>query len=110
MAARSFRLWPRSLYAQILLVAASALVIAQSVNAIMMLSAVRTRAVAETSVMVVSRVANQIERQGAIDGPRSDISNMRAQRNFTRFGRRPSNVAITRDSAPLDMPPRGLSA
>ena len=103
MAARSFRLWPRSLYGQILLVAASALVIAQSVNAVLMLSAVRTRTVAETSVMVVSRVVNQIERQGAIDGQLSDISNMRAQRNFSRFGRRASNVAITRDSTPLDI-------
>ena len=104
MAARAFRLWPRSLYGQILLVAASALVIAQSVNAVLMLSAVRTRAVAETSVMVVSRVANQIERQGAMDGPRGDIYNMRAQRNVGRFGRRASNVAITRDSMPLDIP------
>lgn len=104
MSTRAFRLWPRSLYGQILLVAASALVIAQSVNAVLMLSAVRTRAVAETSVMVVSRVANQIERQGALDGERSESLIMRGQRNIARFGRRSSNVAITRDSAPLDIP------
>lgn len=104
MSKRAFRLWPRSLYGQILLVAASALVIAQSVNAVLMLSAVRTRAVAETSVMVVSRVANQIERQSALDGERNESLNMRGQRNIARFGRRSSNVAITRDSAPLDIP------
>lgn len=104
MAARTFRFWPRSLYGQILVVAASALVIAQSVNAVLMLSAVRTRAVAETSVMVVSRVANQIERQGALEGRRSEIANMRAQRNVTRIGRRASNVAMTRDNTPLDIP------
>jgi signal transduction histidine kinase len=101
----SFRFWPKSLYGQILLVAASALLIAQSVNAALLLSGVRTRAVAETSVMVVGRVANQLERQGAgafelVSNPRrAALSGSRADRP----GRRPSIVAITLDPAPLNI-------
>jgi signal transduction histidine kinase len=57
------RLWPRSLYGQILLVAALTLFLAQGVNAALLLSSTRSRAVAEATTMVVTRVANQIERQ-----------------------------------------------
>ena len=42
---RTFPLWPRSLYGQILLVAGSALLLAQCVNAAMLLSGARARAV-----------------------------------------------------------------
>lgn len=106
MAARSFRFWPKSLYGQILLVAASALLIAQSVNAAWLLSGVRTRAVAETSVMVVGRVANQLERQGA-DAFEPAINQRRATRERfrnARAGRRAGIVAITTSATPLDIP------
>ena len=56
-------LWPRSLYGQILLVVALGLLMAQVVNAALLLAATRSRAVAEATTMVVTRVANQIERQ-----------------------------------------------
>jgi hypothetical protein len=58
-----FRLFPKSLYGQILLVAASALLLAQGINAALLLAGTRSRAVTEATTMVVSRVANQIERQ-----------------------------------------------
>ncbi len=58
-----FRIFPKSLYGQILLVAASALLFAQGVNAALLLAGTRSRAVTEATTMMVSRVANQIERQ-----------------------------------------------
>lgn len=57
------RVLPKNLYGQILLVAASALLLAQGVNAALLLASTRSRAVAEATTMVVTRVANQIERQ-----------------------------------------------
>lgn len=57
-----FHLWPRSLYGQILLVVAAALLVAQGINAAMLLAGGRVRAVVEASTMVVSRVVNQVER------------------------------------------------
>ena len=74
------RLWPKSLYGQILLVVASALLVAQGINAAMLLAGTRNRAVAEATAFVVSRVANQIERQRERSGrfiiatPGNDIS------------------------------------
>lgn len=58
-----FRIFPKSLYGQILLVAASALLLAQGINAALLLAGTRSRAVTEATTMVVTRVANQIERQ-----------------------------------------------
>jgi signal transduction histidine kinase len=55
--------FPKSLYGQILLVAASALLLAQGINAALLLAGTRSRAVAEATTMVVTRVANQLERQ-----------------------------------------------
>ena len=106
MAQRLLRFWPRSLYGQILLVAASALLVAQSVNAAMLLSAVRTRAVAETSVMLVGRVASHIERRGfeSIGSEGADRRSLRNGSPPSRFGRRSSNVAMTSDNAPLNIP------
>ncbi|MFN3618692.1 ATP-binding protein [Sphingorhabdus sp.] len=106
MAARHFRFWPKSLYGQILLVAASALLIAQSVNAALLLSGVRSRAVAETSVMVVGRVANQIERQGtdAFDPANSQRRTERERFKSPRAGRRSGIVAITLSASPLNIP------
>jgi signal transduction histidine kinase len=75
-----FRIFPKSLYGQILLVAASALLLAQGVNAALLLASTRSRAVAESTTMVVTRVANQLERQqersGAFPGePRERVIN-----------------------------------
>lgn len=97
--------WPRSLYGQILLVAASALLIAQAINAAMLISGTRTRAVAETSVTVVARLANFMERPdwensivsarvAAAGGP-----NDRA--DFRRMGRRAAGIAVTVERDPL---------
>lgn len=66
---RIVRLWPRNLYGQILLVAASALLVAQMINATLLMMGVRNRAASETAAMVVSRVANQIERMEAEGTP-----------------------------------------
>jgi signal transduction histidine kinase len=60
---RHIRIWPKSLYGQILLVAASALLVAQIVNAALLLAGTRGRAITEATTMVVTRVANQLERQ-----------------------------------------------
>jgi signal transduction histidine kinase len=97
------RIWPRSLYAQILLVAASALLVAQGINSALLLAGTRSRAIAEASAMVVSRVANQIERQEATGKPigEPDWWGARQQRNPDRRYRRPSAVAISVGSAPL---------
>lgn len=60
---RRIRIWPKSLYGQILLVAALALLVAQIVNAALLLAGTRSRAITEATTMVVTRVANQLERQ-----------------------------------------------
>lgn len=91
-----FRIWPQSLYGQILLVAASALLVAQAINAALLLAGSRNRAVAETSTMVVTRIANQIERQEAMDIPIGEPDWWQSQRrNGTeRQHRRAPAVAI----------------
>lgn len=101
---RTFRLWPRSLYGQILLVAGSALLLAQCVNAAMLLSGARSRAVAEASVMVVSRVANQLER-GERLGNQFGSPSMAAGADVrdNRPNRR-KNIAITIDKNALNVP------
>jgi signal transduction histidine kinase len=91
------RFWPRSLYGQILLVTASALLIAQSINAALLLFGVRNRAVSETAAMVVSRVANQVERLEATGIPIGETDNW-YKRHIERSGerrRRSPPVAIT---------------
>lgn len=100
---RTFRLWPRSLYGQILLVAGSALLLAQCVNAALLLSGARSRAVAEASVMVVSRVANQLERGERLGNPFGSPS-MAAGANVrdSRPNRR-KNIAITIDKNALNI-------
>ncbi|MFC4290873.1 ATP-binding protein [Sphingorhabdus arenilitoris] len=54
--------WPKSLYGQILFVAALALLAAQAINAAMLLNAARGRSNAEAATLLVGRVANQAER------------------------------------------------
>ncbi|NJM49799.1 MAG: hypothetical protein HC843_02030 [Sphingomonadales bacterium] len=64
-------LWPKSLYRQILLVAALALLAAQLVNAALLLNNTRARSEAEAATLLVGRVVNQAERnaeRGAIGG------------------------------------------
>lgn len=97
------RIWPRSLYGQILLVAASALLVAQAINATLLLAGSRNRAVAETSTMIVSRVANQIERQEAMGIPigHADWSNRQKGDGTERKRRRASPVAISVNTAPV---------
>jgi signal transduction histidine kinase len=97
------RIWPRSLYAQILLVAASALLVAQAFNTALLLAGTRNRAIAETSAILVSRVANQIERQEATGTPigEHDWRGTRQQRRPERTLRRHPAVAISVDSAPV---------
>jgi signal transduction histidine kinase len=57
------KLWPSSLYGQILMVAASALLLAQGINTALLIAANDARATVEASSMLVARVANQVERQ-----------------------------------------------
>lgn len=97
------RVWPRSLYGQILLVAASALLVAQAINATLLLAGARNRAVAETSTMIVSRVANQIERQEATGIPLGEADWWKSQKRdrSERKRRRAPPVAITVATAPL---------
>ncbi|MBL0924509.1 MAG: two-component sensor histidine kinase [Sphingomonadaceae bacterium] len=99
------RIWPRSLYAQILLVAASALLVAQGINSAWLLAGTRNRAIAETSAMVVSRVANQIERQQATGTPvgAADWWGARQQRGSERQRRRPPAVAISLGATPVQI-------
>jgi signal transduction histidine kinase len=100
---RGFRFWPRSLYGQILLVTASALMIAQSINAALLIFGVRNRAVSETAAMVVSRVANQIERLEAEGTPVGEPDRW-FKRQESRSGerrRRSPPVAITVGTSPI---------
>ncbi len=92
-------IWPRSLYGQILLVVALALLVAQSINAFMLLSGSRNRAVVETATMVVGRVVNQIERRrerGMALGevPRQGLGPV------TNLRRRPPTISLSVDAAP----------
>lgn len=100
---RGIRIWPRSLYAQLLLVAASALLFAQGINAALLFAGANDRAVSETSVMIVSRVANQIERQEAIGTPigETDSRNVRKGDGAQTRRRRPPPVAIILSDAPI---------
>lgn len=106
-ALRLSALWPRSLYGQILLVAASALLIAQSINAAMLLSGTRMRAVAETSVTVVARLANLMERpdwESVVAGQQSFANRPPKDRSaFRRMGRRSAGISVTLANTPLEI-------
>jgi signal transduction histidine kinase len=99
----NFRFWPRSLYGQILLVAALALLVAQSINAYMLLAGARNRSILEASTMLVGRVANQIEREAELGIP-IGIADARSQRRQNRSFRRPSAVSLSLNTAPLNIP------
>ncbi len=78
------RLRPKSLYGQILLVAALALLVAQGINTALVIVAINARATVEASSMLVARVANQVERNRFSGGE----SNPPWQR------RRPPSIAL----------------
>jgi signal transduction histidine kinase len=96
-------LWPKSLYGQILLVTASALLLAQGINAAWLLSGARNRAVGEAATMVVTRVANQLERQESLGVPIGSPDDWQQQNRDgpPRKKRRAPPVAISVDSGPV---------
>jgi signal transduction histidine kinase len=89
------KLWPKSLYGQILLVAASAMLLAQGINTGLLVMANHARATVEASSMLVARVANQVDRQRLLDFERGDPSQRR---------RRPPSIALVVGDAPLAVP------
>lgn len=97
---RPFRIFPKSLYGQILLVAASALLLAQGVNAALLLAGTRSRAVTEAATMVVTRVANQLERQQDRDISEPDEARNRIINQGSRRRKSPP-VAIEYAAMPL---------
>jgi signal transduction histidine kinase len=88
------KLWPSSLYGQLLLVTAVALLFAQAANTAMLVAGAQARAGVEASSMLVARLSNQIERQRQIDGT-DDRRNSRGERSRRRNA--PISV-LTRDS------------
>lgn len=112
------RFWPQSLYGQILLVTALVLLVAQGISAAMLLSGARSRSIAETSAMIVTRVGNHVEREqtsGIAIGSNEDRAgwNGRGQRREQRPRRR-GPVTIAVDTAPLTIerfaPQRDMTA
>ena len=97
------RIWPRSLYGQILLVAASALLVAQTINAALLLTGARNRAIVETSTMLVGRIASQIERMEATGIPIGEADRSARQRRdgSARPRRRSPPVSISVGAAPV---------
>lgn len=88
------RVWPKSLYNQILLVAALALLIAQSINAWMLISGVRQQSVAEGASILVGRVANR--------WIRSNTAKEERLPDFARRGRQA--LALVETTAPPRVP------
>ena len=89
------QLWPRSLYGQILMVAASAMLLAQGINTALLIAANNARATVEASSMLVARVANQVERERLLNAD-----------DEVREGRRgrPPSIALVVSDAPISAP------
>lgn len=112
--AGGFHLWPRSLYGQILLVVAAALLVAQGINAALLLSGARIRAVVEASTMVVGRVVNQVERSREFSLPldhearryTKDPKPSRFRQNFTPIMVSPSPLVVPGFEAQSEMTER----
>ena len=87
------KLWPKSLYGQILVVAASAMLLAQIINTALLIAANNARATVEASSMLVARVANQVERQRLLNAD-----------DEVRDGRRgrPPSIALVVGDAPVN--------
>ena len=81
------RLWPKSLYAQLLAAAALALLIAQIINAAMLLNGLRNRAELEAATFVVGSVMAR----GGIDGAERPKN---GRDRGARLRRRPVSYAI----------------
>ncbi|MEP7350063.1 MAG: HAMP domain-containing sensor histidine kinase [Sphingorhabdus sp.] len=92
--------WPKSLYGQILLVVALALLAAQSINAFLLLSGARNRAIIETATMVVGRVVNQIERRRDHGFQLGDVQRDRLG-TMDNQRRHPPTISFSVDPAPL---------
>jgi signal transduction histidine kinase len=86
--------WPRSLYAQILLTVALALLVAQSINAVLLLGSIRNRSVIESATMLTGRVGNYIDRQAGNAQQPSDPRNKKHRRHLQAIG-------VIRTSQPL---------
>ena len=86
------RFRPSSLYGQILLVAAVAMLLAQVINTTLLVAANNARATVEASSMLVARVANQVERQRLLNAD-----------DEVRDGRRgrPPSIALVVGGAPV---------
>jgi signal transduction histidine kinase len=89
------KLWPSSLYGQILMVAASALLLAQGINTALLVAANDARATVEASSMLVARVANQVERQR--------LAQAEDEQRQGRRGRPPS-IAVVVGDGPINPP------
>jgi signal transduction histidine kinase len=89
------RLWPKSLYGQILAVAALAMFLAQSVNTAMLIFGAKARATVESASMLVGRVSNQIERQRLVDDDRPQRGDRR---------RRSPSIALEIGNRPVNPP------
>ena len=89
------KLWPKSLYGQILMVAASAMLLAQGINTALLIAANNARATVEASSMLVARVANQVERERLLNAD-----------DEVRDGRRgrPPSIALVIGDAPIKAP------
>ncbi len=87
------RLWPRTLYGQIMLAAATALLFAQAFNAAILLSNIRSRAMVESATMLVGRISNQAERNLERGRPVSQLDRRR----------RPNAINITITEQPVDV-------
>ncbi len=98
MAGFAGRLWPRSLYAQILLVVALALFVAQSINAAILFSGLRNRNMLEAATQLTGRVSNYADRQMDRPPPRF---NREGQRNQKGQRRRQPGISVMEGTEPL---------
>jgi signal transduction histidine kinase len=90
------KLWPSSLYGQILLVTAIALLLAQAANTALLFTAAKARSAVEASSMLVARVSTQIERQRVTTGGGRRNQSGRGERSR---GRAP--ILVVTNDAPL---------
>lgn len=79
------KIWPQSLYRQILLVTALTLLIAQAINTVLLINGVRRRSAAEAAALLISRVTLQAERQ-AVRGLDWQSAGRRSWRGDARGG------------------------
>ncbi len=95
------RLWPRSLYAQILFVVALALLVAQSINAAMLFSGLRTRNMLEAATQLTGRVSNYGDRLNDRNSARRGEEDRPRQRNKRK---RSPGISVIEGNGPLKLP------